>query len=138
MSKTEAILDSLNFSQFTFYLTGSRWLECHRTNSDYDFFATNSQEIQSFLKLLDFEELDFDKTSYGLDPGVLKVFRKENVDVQLVESAELRSQMQETMRDEGLAHLVNNLAVSSGDKKRGKAIIWRSAWKLVELGRNSR
>lgn len=129
-------LDALMASTHVFYMTGSRWLGTADRDSDYDFFATSSPELITWLVMLEFQEIDFSQSPYGLDPAIQRVFRKGRIDIQLVESAELRSEMQECLKESGLAMIPNNSrSYSKPDQKSIKALIWRAAWQLVEIGK---
>lgn len=129
-TETEVTLEAIWASEYTFYQTGSRFLGTAKGRSDHDFFALECDEILTLLKLLEFVELKPNQTKYGLDPGVKSVWRKAKVDIQLVEDPELRSKMQNVIKDSGLGKLFID---SSMPKKKVDCIVWRAAWQLAKL-----
>lgn len=76
--------ESLERGPFIFYLTGSRYFGDFNHASDYDYLAVHSQEVRSYLTQQGFELLD--SPSYGIenDITVIAVYRRGNVDVQIL------------------------------------------------------
>lgn len=144
---TAIAIECLAASEFTFNLTGSRYLETSKRESDYDFFAQDSPEVRTFLNLMEFVELkpanNHVCTSgdgscskahdpYALDPSVSSVWRRDKVDVQLVEDRELRVKMQKIIKDSKLGYLYKDCRLS---KKKVDSIVWRAAWQLIKAGK---
>lgn len=62
--KPRTVIDILHDSDFDFYLTGSRFFNHSKPDSDWDFFCENKPEIQIFLSSLGFVPLSsFEKAS---------------------------------------------------------------------------
>jgi hypothetical protein len=76
----------LETSPFTFYFTGSRYFNSNAWNSDWDFFTQNSTVVLAFLLEKGFTKI----TSLYVDMMTVDVYRKGNVDIQLVKDVETK------------------------------------------------
>lgn len=131
-------IETIEASKFQFILTGSRYLECAKKESDYDFFAQDSLDVRAFLNLMEFEELKAPIPAkgadpmYSLDPSVRSVWRLGKVDIQLVEDFELRIKMQTVIKESKLGYLFKDCRLP---KKKVDSIVWRAAWQLIKAGK---
>jgi len=91
----EKILTALRESDIVFELTGSRYFECPREDSDYDFFTKYTPETATWLKQLDFKnermilseiiQITLAKSTYDdLATEVVFAHVKGNIHVQLI------------------------------------------------------
>src|SRR5690348_12331993 len=93
--ETTRTLELMNKNQnFVFILTGSRFfnekLRETAINTDWDFFVQGNEEVVIYLQGLGFNEIGASDPAYRDIPrncGVLSVWRKGKVDVQLVSDA---------------------------------------------------
>ena len=76
-------------------LTGSHFFGNWKSDSDYDFFTMDSVEIQWRLEALGFRKLDKRYNYNKVDELVRAVYRRDNVDIQLVTDMALKNQVQE-------------------------------------------
>ncbi|MCK5611070.1 hypothetical protein KAR91_54860 [Candidatus Pacearchaeota archaeon] len=120
----EGTLFTLKESNFTFYLTGSRYFGGKHSDSDWDFFTEDSEEVRVFLGKLGFERL---KSTKYADHGVTCVYRHlEKIDVQLVEDPGFRQSIQKVLKDK--KHFINR-AYSRGTRTH----IWNIAYDIAEM-----
>jgi len=63
-NKTETIIDKLEKSKFSFYLTGSKYFGQDTALSDTDYFVEDSCEIRQFLEKLGFEVISATHPDY--------------------------------------------------------------------------
>lgn len=78
-------LATLANAKYTFYPTGSRYFGGATNESDWDFYAEDTNEVRAFLIDVGFVELPFNLMldEYN-DPNICAVFRhSQHVDVQL-------------------------------------------------------
>ena len=99
------VLARLEKSEFEFYPTGSRAVSLTPpADADYDFFATASSQIAKFLDKNGFkpliEDAPFYPSSGDPEQELHAIYRHLHypVDVQLVENAERKADIQETIR----------------------------------------
>lgn len=72
-------------SKFEFFLTGSRRYGTNHQYSDEDFYALYSKEVVKWLKENNFSKLHSYYGYYkGFDQNTVSIWRKGNVDIQLV------------------------------------------------------
>lgn len=79
-------------SAVSFYLTGSRYLEITTQYSDWDFFAQYDRYSHNELIVAGFE---MDTSEKYNDSLCVAVYRKNNIDIQLVKDADIKQRMQE-------------------------------------------
>lgn len=93
LPETKSALQLIEKHPDTFYLTGSRKLFPSHTGpgTDWDFFIDCSQDLETWLRNNGFR---LNAVSGYLDYNLVKVFTKENVDVQLRYSAKLQQERQ--------------------------------------------
>ena len=101
------ILEALESSDYRFFLTGSRYFGTHRQDSDLDLFAKASPEVSDFLRRLGFRHVGH---NYGprTDSLTEEVFRKDNVDVQLVSDLAAKLAIQYALSRVRLLERVNH------------------------------
>lgn len=123
------IMDVFNKSEYTFYLTGSRYWKCARAGSDWDFFVQSCEEVAAMLENLGFYQTG---KSYVDDSQCTSVYEKWSegglVQVQLVVSPEKKNLIQEK-----LIELYPNGLGNKDDAK----IIWKNAFEFFELGQKT-
>lgn len=88
-------------SQFSFYLTGSRYFNTNTPQSDWDFFVQKNKELEEFLIKQGF--FVDSQASYS-DPSVCKVYinPNDNVQVQVIFDAELKLLAQTVIKRKNL------------------------------------
>ena len=89
--ETSQALRTLYASASEFYQTGSRFFGTHTSCSDFDFFATHTEELEDSLCSDGFV---LDKSGEYNDPSLVCVLRKGEVHVQLVLSALVKNNVQ--------------------------------------------
>jgi len=97
----ESPLTALGKSHYTFYLTGSRYFGFARDNSDYDFYVQDSRPVREFLENEGFTTLLPQSHNYK-DHNCAVVFRKENVDIQLVYNISYKHAAQKAIKEAGV------------------------------------
>ena len=104
-NSVEAILLSLQYHNYSFYLTGSRFFGGHIPfNSDCDLFVQGSREVMDFLRSLGFYLVD---TAYDKDDQTVNVMRyhkqgNPTVDVQLVKNVDVKERAQKAIQEKYL------------------------------------
>ena len=91
----ENALSYIRNSKHEFYLTGSRFFGTQTESSDYDFFVTQSDEVTKELLANGFH---LETETYEGDPVLTAVYRRDNVDVQLVRNAKIKQHVQSKMK----------------------------------------
>lgn len=133
---TFAALNDMQESEFTFYLTGSRFFEFSTPTSDYDFFVKNSREVNQFLAdhgfviLNDVYGADYAGSDEQREPNnVASVFSKGMVHVQLVENPDLKNKIQEAIRESGFMGILKRLRIT----KKNMIVFWNLLYKVAAL-----
>lgn len=85
------VLSTLAVVEHTFYLTGSRAIKNKEINiqTDYDFFAEYSESLENYLKANRFNRAGV----YYKDQSVKAVYRRERVDVQLIDPSYMKAKI---------------------------------------------
>jgi len=95
-NSTQDKIRQFETSEFTFYLTGSRFFGGFSSNSDYDFFVQSNPEVVDFLKQIGFIR---EKDNYKDDPNIDSVYvcscSPISIHIQLVKLAEIKQLAQE-------------------------------------------
>lgn len=104
LNLTEEALMDIRESQFVFFLTGSRFFETAKADSDYDFFLQDSEDVRDWLDDHAFEEVSEESLVYP-DPLTGGVYKKGEVHVQLTIDAALKRRIQECLKESGLMHV---------------------------------
>lgn len=97
-TKQQVLLETLEASPLEFHLTGSRFFGKNGIAADYDFFCEISEEIKQFLRDLDFIQLReniYNDNKSDINTAI--VFRKEQIDIQLVKSVQLKIELQDKL-----------------------------------------
>ncbi len=89
--KVMTALEFISSSTVLFYLTGSRFFGTQREDSDYDFFTKANPVTE---KLLDENGFHLDSESYECDRVMTKVYKRDNVHVQLVNNVRAKQWVQ--------------------------------------------
>ncbi len=100
------VLTALQFLEacpYKFYLTGSRFFGTQRADSDYDFFVQQSGDVLAALEQNGFK---LDNESYERDPIMTRVYKRENVHVQVVINAKMKLCVQHRMKSFIQYHLI--------------------------------
>jgi hypothetical protein len=125
------VLQELEFSEFPFHLTGSHYFGTACMGSDVDLFAEDTEEISEFLISIGFKEekkskaINSNPKYHSRIQGVNRVFKHQcRVHVQLVEDANLKTEVQEIIRDRKLLANVQNKL----DAKK----IWDTVYETVK------
>lgn len=131
-SDINTILFELQNSDLDFYLTGSRFFNNHRENSDYDFFVEDSPGVRQFLKSLGFSKLN---NSAYLDDNTVVVYRYMpksgyyiTIDIQIVVDAVKKQSIQNIMK--------YNDFILTGDKTYAKTV-WNTLMSIYDAGKSS-
>lgn len=96
----ETLFDKMNALEATFYLTGSRYFECARPDSDFDYFAEYSDDLLIRLSTIGFK---IDSTSYSTDLNCSVIMKGidwtgTQIHVQLVKDSALKARVQEIFK----------------------------------------
>jgi len=88
-------------SQFSFYITGSRYFKTNTLQSDWDFFVEKNEEVEEFL--IDQGFFLDSQASYS-DPSIYKVYinPNDNVQVQVIFDVELKRLAQMVIKRKNL------------------------------------
>ena len=129
VSETYYVIQAFRESEFSFYLTGSRFFGNHTTDSDWDFFTKNALSVRRFLVDYGFKE---ESSSYR-DRVVAVVYKhiKLPIHVQLVHDVNKKILAQHLIKGMGIPLL----DISNKDKRRD---IWNRALDLVDMIKNDR
>ena len=114
-------LRSLNNSAFKFYLTGSRFFGNNRPTSDYDFFTQNNEDTEEYLIAEGFTSMQVVDTRYRGIEGIVKIYRKGNVDVHFVDNAVLKNKIQ---------HVLKDLDLFISANRRVRKVMWTLALRI--------
>lgn len=109
-------------SDFTFYMTGSRFWGNYYSKSDWDFFTHENQMVYSWLVQNGFEVVS--KSTYT-DLNCSTVMQKGKIQVQLVKDAKVKNDIQKILFD--------NFPNGFPDKEFAKRM-WNLAYKSYMLG----
>ena len=90
----------LSNDQRTYHLTGSRYFGVAKRDADYDFFVQIDSGIESYLEQNGFT-LEFGAGSYS-DPLVCSCWAKDNIHIQVVKNAQLKSRVQVFLKKHNL------------------------------------
>lgn len=123
---TESLLDLLNSSEIKFYLTGSRYFGPVTLAADWDFFVQNSSQVLHYLEFHSFKILS--ETNYK-DCSTISVYRRNNVDVQVVADVNAKILAQKLIRQYRLLSMAR-------DKGEGRRI-WDFALNLIMEKQNA-
>lgn len=131
-SDINTMLFELQNSDLDFYLTGSRFFNNHRENSDYDFFVEDTPGVRQFLKSLGFSKLN---NSAYLDDNTVVVYRYMpksgyyiTIDIQIVVDAVKKQSVQNIMK--------YNDFILTGDKTYAKTV-WNTLMSIYDAGKSS-
>lgn len=91
VAKTATALIHVENSPFIFHLTGSRYFGTSTPESDFDFFIEWTEGLEPWLISHGFK---LDSQTYSGDPSFVKVYKSENVDIQIVDNAKIKEQIQ--------------------------------------------
>ncbi len=94
-SRVNNAYETLRNSQWAFHLTGSRFFGTHTDQSDWDFFIEWNDQIELWLEE---NEFALDSQSYANDPLFVKVYKRDNVHVQLVDNAKIKARIQHRLK----------------------------------------
>jgi len=132
LGDVSSILFKLQNSDLDFYLTGSRFFNNHRENSDYDFFVEDTPGVRQFLKSLGFSKLN---NSAYLDDNTVVVYRYMpksgyyiTIDIQIVVDAVKKQSIQNIMK--------YNDFILTGDKTYAKTV-WNTLMSIYDAGKSS-
>lgn len=127
MPKTDEFQTLITLQQLPvdLYLTGSRFFN-PKCDADFDFFCQNTPEIQSLFKSLGYA--DITSRFYEGCCQVVKVYRKGKIDVQLVQNAILKQQIQQQLLS-FYGTRFNNFPKSE------RKIYWRLAYAIAEAAK---
>lgn len=111
------------------FLTGSRFFDGNiSSDTDWDFFTKANPEIIQALNAFGWADITVGNYNDGLPleyrglQGIVKIFRKNNVDVQLVLDPLKKHKIQETHKA-----LFRHLK----DDKPARTLVWRAAYKAL-------
>ncbi len=127
-TKEAQILNLMEKSNIQFVLTGSRFFDPDYPDGgerDWDFFTEDCEEARVFLDQNEF--VDISKSSVGYmdfaqTQNIRSIWRRGNVDVQLVYDAPGKERIQKLMAQFGLCH--------SGTTKLDRKRLWQFAFSL--------
>lgn len=126
-----AIIREMEKSDFSFYLTGSRFWGNTHSDSDWDFFTDDCEAVRQWLRQNGFEHYR-STSSYAGDGQCNAVFvlgdvsdGRNLVQVQVVKSATVKNTIQRQL------YLLHPAGFS--DKGQARAI-WQTAFAMYELG----
>jgi hypothetical protein len=120
-----SIVNKLEKSEHTFYLTGSRFFGGYSIHSDWDYFVKDSLGVRGFLLRLGFqEEENLDLKMYD-DSTIVTVMSFNDIQIQLVHDADFKHQVQTLLLQ------VNGL---KGVPKTARKYVWNYAISLHRLG----
>lgn len=92
--ENNSIVTALEKSEFTFYLTGSRFFGNAREKSDWDFFTEDSGDaLRDYLRRIGFRRLDSKTTEYT-DMNVIDIWENQNVHVQVIRNLHFKRKAQ--------------------------------------------
>jgi len=98
MSLTQQALMEIQGSEYDFHLTGSRFFNTEKKDSDYDFFTQDYLSLADWLRAHDFINItQVMPTSYA-DPLVIAIYQKGKVHIQVVNDAPLKCCIQDCLR----------------------------------------
>lgn len=126
-----SIVKEMRNSEFTFYLTGSRFWGNYNYQSDWDFFTQDSPEVRTWLKKFNFVEYSND-THYSSDDQCLSVYNFkgssepfDHIHIQVVADVEIKKIIQ--------AILIELFPLGFKTKNDAKAI-WKAAFACHRVG----
>lgn len=92
--ENNSIVTALEKSEFTFYLTGSRFFGNAHEKSDWDFFTEDSGDaLRDYLRRIGFRRLDSKTTEYT-DMNVIDIWENQNVHVQVIRNLHFKRKAQ--------------------------------------------
>jgi hypothetical protein len=124
------ILEQLENSAYTFYLTGSRFFGTSNEFSDWDFF-TDSEEAIPELRSLGFNKLNALVYGEGEDnlQELKSVYRHPvGIDIQVVEDVNKKNAIQSALNGTIFVQCINDA------NKIGRVDFWRAAYNLFNAG----
>ena len=98
MSLTQQALIEIQGSEFDFHLTGSRFFNTEKENSDYDFFTQDHLSLADWLRAHDFINITQVVPTNYADPLVVVIYQKGKVHIQVVNDAPLKCCIQDCLR----------------------------------------
>lgn len=117
------MVQKLENSSFEFFPTGSRYFGGYRPDSDWDFIAETSSEIEQFLILNGFEAISDEE--YNGDDLIDVVYRYGIVDVQLSRRLREKLHIQDILRKLYPHGLPSD--------KEAKKLLWSNTTALLKL-----
>lgn len=120
-------VDIIRLAPMTFRLTGSRYFGTDRPDSDWDFFVQDAENTADFLTKNGFR---LDSVSYKEDSNITRVFKKDNVHVQLVQDEKKKILLQCLLKP---VFQFLSLDLNRGTKTLNRAI-WQAAYDCYEAG----
>lgn len=112
----------ISYIPFDYYVTGSRFFGNARADSDFDYFTQNTFDTRMWLKRNGFRKLPEGASYYNCDINLAQVYRKGNVDIQLVKDVSKKLKAQEILKANGV---LNNL-----DKSARRAA-WNDTYRFM-------
>lgn len=92
----ESVVSMMEESDYTFYLTGSRFFGGSNSKSDWDYFVEDSKEVRKFLENTGFwmmDKEDSTTTHYG-DASMVALYSRNDIHIQVVKDAYLKHRAQ--------------------------------------------
>lgn len=124
--RQQVALSFVQMSKFQFFLTGSRFFGTHTEESDWDFFVQYSQEVEPALINAGFK---LETESYATDPNFVKVYKRENVHIQIVRDARHKLRVQ---------HNLIPIMLQIKPTKEQARTLWAMMMKTYQDGYNER
>jgi hypothetical protein len=123
-SNLPEIIKKIQYSDFEFFLTGSRFFNTNCSNPDWDFFTSDTMEVRTWLTGLGFYLLK-DESNYSLD--CVAVYRHtkpdRRIDVQLISNIKLKLKAQQLIKDRIDVKMLKN--------KRDSRLIWHAVMTTI-------
>jgi hypothetical protein len=137
VEKQRRMIDILHDVEgFDFYLTGSRYFGTESSDSDWDFFTTDSEVLRDWLRVCGFKRItagDRDYPGQDNQQELIDIYKHpEGVDVQIVQDVVKKQIVQSAIKESGIfnsPYLSNLLS-----DRLWKREIWRSFYRLFNVG----
>jgi predicted nucleotidyltransferase len=120
-----SIIGKLEKSEFSFYLTGSRFFGGYHPGSDWDYFVTDSLKVRGFLDSLGFSEDENLTLQQYDDSTIITVMSYNDIQIQLVKDANFKHEVQTLLLQTNGLHSV---------PKASRKFVWNYAVALHRLG----
>jgi len=120
-----SIIGKLEKSEFSFYLTGSRFFGGYHSKSDWDYFVSDNARVRDFLYSLGFYESEGEALLRYDDSTIVTVLVYNDIHIQLVKDATFKHQVQLLLLQTNSLHSV---------PKESRKFVWNAAIAIHRLG----